>query len=270
VPTRIVRDGILTSERIARLNFAEEVFYRRLMSVVDDHGRYYANNSLIRAAAYPLLLGKVSDSDIGKWLTACVEAALVRVYPASDGKRYIEIIDFGQRVNGKPKFPDPTEVPRDSRGSPGIPGDSPVTPGISRLVGVGVGDVVEGEGVSAARAPPPARKGKQQKRELPADFAVSERVERWAASSGHGRLVEHLEAFKRKCQAKGYAYADWDAAFMEAVRQDWAKLGAVSAQRHKTPEQTKRETTERKRVRIIDEPQPMNEIMALLNMGPQP
>ena len=24
----------------------------------------------------------------------------------------------------------------------------------------------------------------------------------------------------------GYAYADWDSAFMEAVRENWAKIGA--------------------------------------------
>lgn len=105
MPTRVIRDGILTSERIAKLGWPEEVFYRRLMSVVDDHGRFYANPALLLAYCYPLHLKKVSDSDIEKWLTACVNAALVRVYSASDGKRYVEILDFGQRVQSKSKFP---------------------------------------------------------------------------------------------------------------------------------------------------------------------
>jgi hypothetical protein len=98
MPNRILREGILTSERIEQLNWAEEVFYRRLMSVVDDFGRYYARPSLILAACYPLLLKKVSDSDIEKWLSACENAALVRVYPASDGKRYLQLLDFKQQV----------------------------------------------------------------------------------------------------------------------------------------------------------------------------
>lgn len=107
MPNRILREGILTSERIATLNWAEEVFYRRLMSVVDDFGRYYATPMLLRAACYPLHLNKVSDSDIEKWLTACVNAALVRVYPALDGKRYLEVLDFRQQVRAKvSKFPD--------------------------------------------------------------------------------------------------------------------------------------------------------------------
>jgi hypothetical protein len=43
------------------------------------------------------------------------------------------------------------------------------------------------------------------------------------------RLDEHLEAFRRKCAAHGYAYRDHDAAFMEAIREDWAKLRGKTA-----------------------------------------
>lgn len=108
MPNRILREGILTSKRMERLGWPEEVFYRRLMSVVDDFGRYHADHGLLLAACYPRQLKKVSDSDIGKWLTACVNAALVRVYPAQDGDNYLEMLDFGQQVRAKKsKFPDP-------------------------------------------------------------------------------------------------------------------------------------------------------------------
>jgi hypothetical protein len=91
-----------------KLGWAEEVFYRRLMSVVDDFGRYYADFGLLRAACYPRQLDKVSDPDIGKWLRACVDAALVRMYPAEDGESYLELLDFGQQVRAKKsKFPNP-------------------------------------------------------------------------------------------------------------------------------------------------------------------
>lgn len=59
---------------------------------------------------------------------------------------------------------------------------------------------------------------------MPADFGVSDAVKAWAASKGYDRLDEHCEAFRNKASAKGYTYADWDKAFMEAVREDWAKL----------------------------------------------
>jgi hypothetical protein len=58
------------------------------------------------------------------------------------------------------------------------------------------------------------------------DFAISERVRSWAAEKGHTDLERHLEHFKGKAIAKQYRYVDWDQAFMNAVRDDWAHLGA--------------------------------------------
>lgn len=109
MPNRILRDGILSSEAVNSLSWAEEVFYRRLMSAADDYGRFSASPKLLRAACYPLHIDKVSDSDIGKWIAACATAGLVRVYPASDGKRYIELLKFGQQIRSKSKFPPPLD-----------------------------------------------------------------------------------------------------------------------------------------------------------------
>jgi hypothetical protein len=133
MPTRIIRDGILTSEPVDQLSWAEEVFYRRLQSVVDDYGRFYAHPSLILAACYPLKLKKVSDSDVEKWLAACVTAALVRVYLAKDGKRYLEIQKFGQRIQQvKSKFLGPEDEVTANNGDP------PKVTVENGVVGVGV------------------------------------------------------------------------------------------------------------------------------------
>lgn len=119
MPNRLLREGILSSERIAALAWDEEVFYRRLMSVVDDFGRYDANPKLVRAACYPLHLDKVSDADIGKWLRATEKAGLVSVYPALDGKRYLELLDFKQQVRAKAsKYPSRDEPMSDRRAAP--------------------------------------------------------------------------------------------------------------------------------------------------------
>ena len=217
MPNRILRDGILTSESVSSLNWAEEVFYRRLMSVVDDHGRFHAAPKLIRAACYPLLIDKVSDADIGKWLSKCLEAALVSVYPAQDGKRYIQIIKFGQQVRAKSKFPEPTASTSDALLA--IDSSREQKPATAHLGGVVFGVVVEDEGVSRGERAKPTRKTG-----LPEDFAVSSRVQGWAKEHGFDHLPEHLDAFKRKASAHGYTYANWDAAFMEAIREDWAKL----------------------------------------------
>ncbi len=68
-------------------------------------------------------------------------------------------------------------------------------------------------------------KYKKQKTPLPENFSISENVRKWANKKGHSCLEEHLEAFISKCKANGYHYLDWDAAFMEAIRSNWAKIG---------------------------------------------
>ncbi len=62
---------------------------------------------------------------------------------------------------------------------------------------------------------------------LPSEFGVSPRVSAWAADKGHGRLAERLEHFVSYAKRSGKTYADWDEAFMTAIREDWAKLGNV-------------------------------------------
>ena len=70
---------------------------------------------------------------------------------------------------------------------------------------------------------------KARKTPIPADFAVSERVAKWAEAKGHTRLPERLEQFVGAAKARGYEYADWDEAFMAAVRDDWAKFGKADS-----------------------------------------
>ncbi len=107
MPNRIIREGIISSEPVNSLGWAEEVFYRRLLSVVDDFGRFHGNPSLLRAACYPLQVDKVGNQDIAKWLTKCVGAGLVKAYTV-DGKDYVEVEKFGQQVRAKAsKYPQP-------------------------------------------------------------------------------------------------------------------------------------------------------------------
>lgn len=84
---------------------------------------------------------------------------------------------------------------------------------------------------AAPLAPAPAKPTRASKKPpttpLPDDFAISERVRKWAAAKGHHSLETHFESFVGKCRAKGYTYLDWDEAFMEAVRGNWANVGAV-------------------------------------------
>ncbi len=104
MPNRIIREAILSSEKMAQLNWAEEVFYRRLQSIVDDFGRYEANPQLLRARCYPLQTDAVRVTDISRWMAACQTAGLILNY-AVQGKQYLEVLNFGQQQRSPSKYP---------------------------------------------------------------------------------------------------------------------------------------------------------------------
>ena len=116
MPTRLIREGILASERIASLSWEAEVFYRRLMSVADDYGLYDARPAILRSALYPLQLEKMSECNIQRCLAACEAAGLILLF-ARNGKSFLQIRDFGQQIKSKPKYPlpDDTDIINPSR-----------------------------------------------------------------------------------------------------------------------------------------------------------
>jgi hypothetical protein len=161
MPNRILRDGILTSDAVDSLSNPAEVFYRRLMSVVDDYGRYFARPSLLRAACYPLRLDKphhahVDDTDVVRFLAELCNtkpAPLALVYEVK-GKQYLELQNFKQQVRTNAKFPAPPDGLSASDITT-IPSD--ITKIDSEHSGGGggvVGDVVVGEGDRGCKHPP--------------------------------------------------------------------------------------------------------------------
>lgn len=108
MPTRILREGILTSERVNALSPPAEVFYRRLMSVVDDYGRFDGRPGLLRVSCFPLRVDTVREADISRWIAECVKAGLLVLY-AVGGKPYLELQDFKQQQRAKSKCPSPSD-----------------------------------------------------------------------------------------------------------------------------------------------------------------
>jgi len=109
MPGRILREGILSSVRLNSLDWPEEVFYRRIMSVVDDYGRFEAHPTLLRSRCYPLLIDKVNEAQIKSWLESCKKAQLIKVYKVG-GKTYLQIEDFNQSTRTASKCPCPPGV----------------------------------------------------------------------------------------------------------------------------------------------------------------
>ena len=109
MPTRIIREGIITSDRVEQLDPAAEVFYRRLLNKVDDHGLYDARPSILRSSLYPLRLDRVREADCSRWIAACEKAGLIVLYEAG-GKPYLKVLDTRWQVRSEPKYPPPTTV----------------------------------------------------------------------------------------------------------------------------------------------------------------
>ena len=108
MPTRLLREGILSSEAVDSLDAPAEVFYRRLMSKVDDHGLFDARMSILRASLFPLRTDRVREADISRWMAACQKAGLIVLYEA-DGKPYLSLLKTGWDKRSKPKYPLPPE-----------------------------------------------------------------------------------------------------------------------------------------------------------------
>ncbi len=114
MPKRIIRDGILTSDKFNELKkWEHEAFFFRLMLIVDDYGRYDGRPVVLRSAMYPMKLEMMRETNIERCLEALETAGLVRLYLVK-GKRYLEIANFGQRIQSKPKWPGPTEIDGES------------------------------------------------------------------------------------------------------------------------------------------------------------
>src|SRR5579872_2281795 len=104
MPTRIVREGILHSEAINSLPLLTELFYRRLMHVTDDYGRYWASPKIIHCNVYSLRINEVTEEHVKQMLSECKAAAVIMLY---GGEKYLEIDKFGQQIRSKSKFPEP-------------------------------------------------------------------------------------------------------------------------------------------------------------------
>lgn len=119
LPNRILRDGIIDSRAINALSDDAELFYRRLMSVVDDFGRFEADPVLLRTKVFPRKSSTWTEERISACLRECSETfyfdrptgkrlPLIVVYHKFDSV-FLEIQNFGQRLRPrvKSKYPDP-------------------------------------------------------------------------------------------------------------------------------------------------------------------
>ena len=140
MPRRLLREGILESHPVNRLSDSAEILYRRLMSVVDDYGRYEADIDIIRARCFPLQLDRWPPARVAHYLyeisggsplvtvenggstLVTVEnggSPLVTVYRSGE-KVYLQVNNFGQRIQSKAKFPAPSASANETISQPSV------------------------------------------------------------------------------------------------------------------------------------------------------
>ena len=147
MPSRLIREGILTSDRVNKLSLRAEVFYRRLMSKVDDYGLFDARPAILRASLYPLRLSeniseqlKTTENDCLQMLAECIEAVLVIVFK-DNGKLYLQMLDTKWKTRSEAKYPMP-KLNGHQNGSDVISCKQLLTGVLLDVVVVGDGDVV--------------------------------------------------------------------------------------------------------------------------------
>ena len=108
MPDRLINESIRTSDQINDLSWFEECFFFRLITAVDDFGRYDARPQVLKAALFPL-----KDDLTTKTVSAALETlatmGLVGLYEV-DGKPYLYLPTWAQHKrirNKRSKYPEP-------------------------------------------------------------------------------------------------------------------------------------------------------------------
>lgn len=97
------------SDKVDKTTPQAEVFFTRLIMKADDYGCFWADQKRLKANLFPLKSDSIRDADISRWIAECEKAGLIVVYE-SDDKKYLQIVEFGQRLRTKQsRFPLPDD-----------------------------------------------------------------------------------------------------------------------------------------------------------------
>jgi hypothetical protein len=106
MPTRLIREGILTSKRINALSRDAELLYRKILNIADDHGRYESDPMLLRGRCFAGRLNEVTEAMIEPWLKECCDQGVLKLYEV-DGTTYGWVPKFKQQLRSPSRFPEP-------------------------------------------------------------------------------------------------------------------------------------------------------------------
>ena len=113
MPQRFLRPGITTSQRYNAVSWPAQTLFTRILTLVDDFGRYDAEMRLLKSHAFPFgdpQGREISIKLLEQWCTELDLADLCRFYLGPDGKKYLQVARWQERSRSeKSKFPGPTD-----------------------------------------------------------------------------------------------------------------------------------------------------------------
>ncbi len=108
MPQRFLRPGITSSRRWNSLDWDAQSFYIRLLTVVDDYGRYEADPQILKSYCFPIR-EDVTLQCVSNMCSQLKEVKLVEFYSDRDGKPFLQLTKWQERARSHSKFPGPSD-----------------------------------------------------------------------------------------------------------------------------------------------------------------
>ena len=226
---RNIKPGFFKNYDLADLGPHAQLLFAGLWCLADKEGRLKDQPRLIKAEIFPYY-----DVDVNGELTKLQRLGFIDRYEA-EGVAVIQVENFIEHQS-----PHHTEkastLPANSEQQAAKPIPEPLTETHGELTvnsrkynGENPPDSLIPDSLIPDSVGKSNQKARRQKRApsktpLSESFCISDRVKAWAEEKGHQFLELHFDHFISACKRRGYTYADWDEAFMSAIRDNWAKL----------------------------------------------
>lgn len=216
---RTIKPEFFTSEDIVSLTPLARLLYVALWCEADREGRLLWKPRTFKMRYFP-----ADNCDIDALAREIIASGLVILY--GDGLAFIPSFKRHQHINPRESASTITAPENDAAGARASRVGTREGPASDVQGGREgkEGDIARQDDAPPDTIPMPPRAKKPRQVPLPDGFEISERVRSWASNKGYTNLDARLEHFVSYAKRNGKTYADWDEAFMGAIREDWAKL----------------------------------------------
>ena len=216
---RMIKPEFWDDEKLVTISRDARLLYIGMWNFSDDYGVVKGNHEWLKNRIFPY--EKLSLEEFSRWVKEIEDMKRI-LHFISSGESFFFIKNFKkyQTINhvSKTRNPEPPVTLTEDYGSTtvALPHESNISIRESNISVMHEEEQKTSTQKTSRKASPLIP--------IPDNFGISERVIKWAKSKGHTKLEEHLENFKLSALSKNYKYADWDSAFMRAIRDNWAKI----------------------------------------------